>query len=68
MMQKYFTSWNIQQWIYTFFGLLLVLQAFLEKEWLSLPFGFALILMAILKLGCVSGNCSYIPPQEKADK
>lgn len=68
MIQKYFTNWNIQQWLYTSFGMLILLQAFLEKEWLSLPFGFALILMAVLKLGCASGNCNYIPPKEKADR
>lgn len=55
----------MQQWLYTSFGILILVQAILEKEWLSLPFGLALIAMAVFKLGCAGGHCAYQPPQKK---
>ncbi len=63
MFDKIFSSWNWIRFIRLAFGVYIVVQSVLTKEWIFVGLGGLLTLMPLLNIGCGSGGCGIPTPK-----
>ena len=69
MREQILTGWNFRRILSMVLGVIVVIQAYNEKQWAAALFGSGLIVMAIFNRGCCatggcnSGSCSM--PSDK---
>jgi hypothetical protein len=57
MRKRIFTGWTWTRWAFLIIGLLMVVHAGLDREWLLTLPGFYFAGMGIFGLGCASASC-----------
>ena len=57
MKERILTGWSFSRALYLVIGSLVVIQSFMEKEWLGVAFGGYFASMGIFAFGCASGSC-----------
>lgn len=57
MKQRILTGWTWIRGIYLVTGIIIVVQAAVNRQWLGVALGSYLAAMAIFKFGCAAGNC-----------
>lgn len=71
MKQRIFTGWNFQRILFLLMGVVIIIQAVADKQWMVLVPGGYIASMAVFNFGCASGSC-YSPvrqqPEVKADE
>ncbi len=57
MKERILTGWTFQRGLFVVIGLIIIIQAFIEKEWLSTLLGGYFLSMGVFSFGCASGSC-----------
>jgi hypothetical protein len=66
LLKKLLLGWNFKRMLFIGMGILIVIQAFITKQWFGIVLGSYFIGMGAFALGCASGVC-YLP-KEQTDK
>jgi hypothetical protein len=67
MRKRIFTGWTWTRWAFLIIGLLMVVHAGLNREWLLTLPGFYFAGMGVFGLGCASGSCVNNACETKPD-
>jgi hypothetical protein len=57
MKERILTGWTFQRGLFVVIGLIIMIQSFVEKEWLSTLLGGYFFSMGLFSFGCASGSC-----------
>lgn len=57
MKQRILTGWNWLRGIYLVTGIMIVIQAAMNGQWLGVALGSYFAAMAIFRFGCAAGSC-----------
>jgi len=57
MKRRILRGWTFVRALYTLVGLFIIIQSFVEHEWIAILFGGYFASMGIFGLGCAAGNC-----------
>lgn len=58
MRNSLLTGWTFTRVLYVAIGLLVMIQAVMQQQWLGILFGSYFASMGIFAFGCAAGNCS----------
>lgn len=66
MIERIKSGWTIRRVLYLVLGLIVLVQALVEKQWLGALFGAWFAGMGLLGVGCAGGACAnpYLPKPE----
>ncbi len=71
MRAQILTGWNFRRILSMVLGVIVIIQAFNEKQWAAALFGGGIVIMALLNKGCcATGGCSgsnCIVPTKKVE-
>lgn len=67
MRNRILTGWTLSRLLYVLLGVLITIQAILDKQWAGILFGAYFFIMGIFGLGCAGGNC-YVKPNSTVNK
>jgi len=65
MKNRLLTGWTLRRGIYLAMGVMILVQAFEEKQWMLSIFGLYFAVMGIFALGCAGSNCQTYSSYEK---
>jgi hypothetical protein len=68
MLKRIITGWTWTRWAFMSIGILMIIHAGLDEEWLFTLPGFYFAAMGIFGLGCASGSCSNNTCKGKPDR
>jgi hypothetical protein len=57
MKNRIFTGWTVSRLMYLLLGLLIIIQAIVDRQYFGIPFGLYFAAMGIFAFGCAGGNC-----------
>ena len=71
MLNRILTGWTFTRVLYTFIGVMVIVQGFTEKQYWGMAFGAYFASMGIFNFGCAAGacyvgNCQTQEPYPKA--
>ncbi|MCK5816076.1 MAG: hypothetical protein KAH07_09045 [Flavobacteriaceae bacterium] len=58
MRDRILKNWTLVRGFYVLAGIALIVNSFMDKQWLGIAFGGYLIAMGLFSFGCASGNCA----------
>ena len=64
MKERILTGWTITRALYVLMGVFVIVQSFMQHEWIGIIFGGYFASMGVFSFGCAAGNCT-INPNEK---
>ncbi|MCX6186768.1 MAG: hypothetical protein NTU43_07200 [Bacteroidetes bacterium] len=57
MKERIMTGWTYTRGLYLLMGLVIIVQAFMAKQWMGVAFGGYFASMGLFAFGCASGSC-----------
>lgn len=57
MKNRILTGWNVRRAIYLIMGIMIMVQAWQENQWMLSVFGGYFATMGLFALGCAGSNC-----------
>ena len=57
MRERILKNWNITRAVYVIIGIGVIVQSFMDNQWLGFAFGGYFASMGLFAFGCASGNC-----------
>lgn len=57
MLNRILTGWTFTRMLYTFIGVMVIVQGFMEKQYWGMAFGVYFASMGIFNFGCAAGVC-----------
>ncbi|MEN9686446.1 MAG: hypothetical protein RLZZ28_2232 [Bacteroidota bacterium] len=57
MKQRLLTGWSLTRIVYLAIGSLIMVQSFIDRQWLALLGGAYFASMGLFAFGCAAGNC-----------
>jgi len=58
MRNKVLKNWTLVRAFYTLVGILIIINSYMDKQWLGIAFGIYFTAMGVFSFGCASGNCA----------
>ncbi len=65
MKERIFTGWTITRGLYFMMGILVIVQALIQQQWIAALFGGYFAAMGLFAFGCAAGHC-YTPKTTNA--
>lgn len=65
MKERILTGWNFPRVFYVLIGSVVLIQSWMQNQWVGILFGAYFAAMGLFAFGCAAGNCSYAPPAKK---
>jgi hypothetical protein len=57
MKERILTNWTLTRAFYLIVGLFVIIQSFMNQQWIGIAFGGYFAAMGLFAFGCASGNC-----------
>ena len=57
MKERILTNWTLTRVFYLIVGLFVIIQSFMNQQWIGIAFGGYFAAMGLFAFGCASGNC-----------
>jgi len=71
MKERILSEWTVVRFIYLILGIGLMVQAYMEQQWMGIAIGGYFASMAVFNFGCAAGACfntnAFQKPVEKLD-
>jgi hypothetical protein len=66
MKERILKGWNIQRVLFPVIGMIIIIQAYNDKQWMGALLGAYFVSMGIFRFGCASGRCVESISNQKA--
>ena len=64
---NYLKNWNLTRLLRLILGMFIMIQGFINEEWIFVGLGALFSIMPLLNMGCGASGCS-VPKQSTSDK